>query len=67
MSIEKNLGLFTPLCDICGEMGSPMRTFMDAVNQKKENGWKSQKTGEYDEYGKPIWEDVCKECQGLKK
>ena len=38
---------------------APMNTFpdfMDAVDYKKNNGWKSQKRdGE--------WEDVCPECQ----
>ena len=64
MSIEKNLGLFTPLCDICGDMGSPVGEFTLAVEQKKDAGWKSQKTGEIDDRGKVIWEDICPQCQG---
>ena len=44
-------------CDICGtEDNKTFYDFYDAVEYKKENGWKSQKY-------KGEWEDVCPECQ----
>ena len=55
--IEKCYGGFTLSCDICNE--APMNLFlefMDAVDYKKQNGWKSQKRNNE-------WEDVCPECQ----
>ena len=56
--IERDFnGLYTLTCDICGEEAP--RTFDDfheAVQYKKDEGWKSQKY-------KGEWEDVCPECQ----
>jgi len=55
--IEKEYGLFILYCDICGEKADEdFNKFMDAVDYKKQNGWKSQKH-------KGDWEDVCPECQ----
>ena len=57
MSIVKNGKSYTATCDICGEELPAEFDFYDAVNSKKENGWKSQKyQGE--------WQDVCPACQG---
>lgn len=53
-------GKFTLTCDICGErIIDTFYEFNDAVNYKKENGWKSQRRG-------GEWEDVCPECQEVK-
>ena len=55
MSIDKFS--YTLTCDICGEDApESFSNFYEAVQYKKQNGWKSQKyRGE--------WEDVCPECQ----
>jgi len=55
--IEKIDGRYRLFCDICGEaVEKGFNDFNDAVDYKKENGWKSQKY-------KGEWEDVCPECQ----
>lgn len=57
MSIERFRDGFMPTCDICGNELPPEDTFQDAVDAKKEAGWKSRKAnGE--------WEDVCDDCLG---
>jgi len=56
MSIEKFGGIYTPTCDLCGEELPAEFDFYDAVNAKKDAGWKSRKTD-------GDWEDVCTECQ----
>lgn len=43
-------------CDICGHCVSGFDSFHEAVDYKKENGWKSQKH-------KGEWEDICPKCQ----
>jgi len=55
--IDKIEGRYYLCCDICGESADEdFYDFYDAVEYKKENGWKSQKhRGE--------WEDVCPGCQ----
>ena len=56
MSIERFAGFYTPTCDICGEELQAEFDFYDAVQAKKDAGWKSQKhNGE--------WQDVCTDCQ----
>ena len=54
--ISKFEGMYTLTCDICGdEYPETFFDFYDAVEAKKENGWKSRKTdGE--------WVDVCDAC-----
>jgi hypothetical protein len=55
--IDKFSGLYTLICDICGENApETFDDFYDAVRYKKNNGWKSQKY-------KGEWEDVCPNCQ----
>lgn len=56
MSIQNNHGMCIPTCDICGEELPGTYDFYDAVESKKDAGWKSKKTD-----GK--WEDICTECQ----
>ena len=55
--IDKQSGRYHLACDVCGEeIDETFDDFYDAVQHKKDNGWKSQKVnGE--------WEDVCPECQ----
>jgi len=55
--IDKEGRWFNLSCDVCGDTYVTFcDNFYDAVNYKKQNGWKSQKyRGE--------WEDVCPECQ----
>ncbi len=56
--IDKIGGFYALTCDICGEEASEdFFEFYDAVEHKKQNGWKCQKR-------KGEWEDVCPECQG---
>lgn len=54
--IDKQHGEYTRSCDICGEViPETFPDFYDAVQFKKDNGWKSRKiNGE--------WHDVCPEC-----
>lgn len=55
--IDKNHGKYNLICDICGEMAEEeFDDFMEAVDYKKQNGWKSQKVS-------GNWQDVCPECR----
>ena len=54
--IDKEHGEFILSCDYCGEEVSGFDDFYDAVDYKKDNGWKSKKI-------KGEWNDVCPECQ----
>ena len=62
MSISKFGRKYFLACDNCGkEYEVPFDDFHEAVEAKKEDGWKSKKiNGE--------WEDWCPDCQqgGLK-
>ena len=55
--IDKFGGVYSLTCDICQEEApEQFFDFSEAVDYKKQNGWKSQKR-------KGEWEDVCPECQ----
>jgi len=55
--IDNYRGLYVLTCDICGEKAlETFEEFHEAVQYKKDEGWKSQKY-------KGEWEDVCPECQ----
>jgi len=55
--IEEAYSRYYLVCDVCGkEADEIFYDFYDAVDYKRENGWKSQKH-------KGEWEDVCPECQ----
>ncbi len=56
--IDKEYGEFILVCDICGEAtaGDGWQTFQEAVDGKKQAGWKSQRHN-------GVWQDVCLECQ----
>ncbi len=57
MTIENNGGTYDLICDVCGDCADEsFENFHDAVNGKKEHGWKSQKRN-------GDWEDVCEICQ----
>jgi hypothetical protein len=57
MTIEKEGKKYCLYCDICGEEAEErFFGFYEAVQYKKQNGWKSQKSNDE-------WEDVCPECQ----
>lgn len=56
MSIERLYGKYTPTCDVCGEDLPPENDFYDAVEARKEAGWRSKKTADG-------WNDICPECQ----
>ena len=57
MSIEKTgETYYQPTCDICGDQLGTEIDFYDAVQAKKDAGWKSRKiNGE--------WQDICTDCQ----
>ena len=55
MSIERNGDTYTPTCDYCGDELPAEWDFYDAVNAKKEAGWKIVKDG-------ADWHDYCPEC-----
>ena len=55
--IERHGDTFDLQCDVCGTSALiPFKWFMQAVEYKKDNGWKSHKNGDGD------WEDLCPEC-----
>jgi hypothetical protein len=57
--INKEYGDFVLSCDICGHEVKPLDDFNEAIEYKKDNGWRSQKrNGE--------WEDVCPKCQNKR-
>lgn len=54
--IDKFGDVFSLTCDICGEEAEEdFFEFYDAVEYKKDNGWRSRKI-------KGEWHDVCPEC-----
>ena len=54
--IEKNYGLFLLMCDNCGfTIDDEFIDFYDAVDYKKEAGWRSIKEQD-------IWLDLCPDC-----
>ena len=55
--IEKIHEDFYLYCDLCDSEEGPFTYFDEAVDYKKENGWKSTK----DKLGG--WQDICPECQ----
>lgn len=56
MSIEKNeRGMYDLICDICTNY-EEFETFNEAVEFKKEFGWKSEKKNNE-------WIDICEECK----
>jgi len=58
--IDKMGGFYYVICDICGEgHGDGLFEFYDAVQFKKDEGWKSQKRNNK-------WIDICPDCQGKK-
>lgn len=52
---SNNVG-FTLQCDNCGYEVKNLDNFDEAVNYKRENGWKSKKID------KDEWEDRCPNC-----
>lgn len=54
--IDKDYDSYQLICDICGEVVKEFDDFYDAVDYKKDNGWRSRRV-----IGG--WEDVCPECQ----
>ena len=58
MTIDKSCGTFDLTCDNCGLVfDESFDDFYDAVDAKKENGWKSKKRN-------GNWEDWCPKCAG---
>ena len=57
MSIISEYSEYLLVCDICGNSES-YETFYDAVEAKKDNNWKSEKTGQSKE-----WIDICPDCR----
>lgn len=57
MSIERDGAFLNPTCDVCGDTLPGEFEFQDAVNAKKDAGWKSQKQPD------GTWMDLCPECQ----
>jgi len=62
MSIEKSwegrTRIYIPTCDMCGAQLSEQYDFNDAVEAKRDAGWKSKKIdGE--------WIDMCNDCQPI--
>lgn len=54
--IDKQHGSYYLICDICGEVVDALfDDFYDAVQFKKDEGWKSRKI-------KGEWKDICPEC-----
>lgn len=51
--------VYIPTCDRCGCELREVKHFSDAVQEKKNSGWRSVKTADG-------WEDLCPDCQGRK-
>lgn len=62
MAIEfyRDISVFVPTCDYCGEELEGDMFFDEAVAQKKAAGWKSYKDDEGE------WTDMCPHCQRLR-
>ena len=55
--IDKSCGFYCLFCDICDEEADDsFYEFHDAVEYKKQNGWKSMKINGQ-------WQDICPDCQ----
>lgn len=54
--ITKIHGKFYLVCDFCQKEIGPCDTWEEAKDQKKDEGFKSQKDGN-------DWLDVCRECR----
>lgn len=54
--IDKDDGVYVPICDICGDTLQGEDTYDDAVHAKKEAGWKMV-------YYKGEKQDACTVCQ----
>ncbi|NLW90028.1 MAG: hypothetical protein GXY34_00285 [Syntrophomonadaceae bacterium] len=58
MTIDNSHGKYDLICDNCGYIyDEPVIGFHDALDVKKEAGWKSKKRN-------GNWEDWCPECAG---
>ena len=59
--IEKQHYKYILVCDVCGEDSEErFDRFLDAVDGRKDIGWKSQRDG-------TGWKDVCPGCQEVKE
>lgn len=56
MSIKNGNNGYELMCDNCGYTVSGMDDFMEAVDYKKENEWKSRRVDDE-------WEDRCPNCK----
>jgi Fe2+ or Zn2+ uptake regulation protein len=54
---QKQYNDYVLVCDRCGHEVKYFNNFREAVDYKKENGWKSIKHDNE-------WEDVCPDCRG---
>ena len=63
MSIEhhRDINMFVPTCDYCGEELDAHTFFDDAVAERKAAGWHSSK----DAAG--MWWDMCPRCQRIAR
>lgn len=57
MSIRPSSNGYKLICDNCGYTVDGMDDFMEAVDYKKENEWKSKKIDD------GVWEDNCPNCK----
>ncbi|GIW49177.1 MAG: hypothetical protein KatS3mg079_653 [Caloramator sp.] len=53
--IDRQYGKYVLVCDYCGEE-IEFKTFDEALEYKKENGWRSIKHSDG-------WETICEECR----
>lgn len=57
MSITNIHGIYSLICDVCGDSHpDSFSEFYEAVQAKKDDGWRSRRQN-------GDWEDVCPECQ----
>ena len=56
MTITKDYRGYVLYCDYCHEVSGIYDYFDEAVEIKKENGWRSEKDGQ-------VWRDICPDCQ----
>lgn len=57
---EGRTRIYIPTCDMCGEQLIEQYDFDDAVEAKKDAGWRSMKIGDE-------WIDLCEDCKRIKR
>ena len=55
MGVAKVFGIFTPICDCCGDELADEFDYFDAIDAMRTAGWCSEET----DFG---WDNYCEDC-----